>query len=73
MNNPVNFFVVLYAGASLANLLVEVETRHSHQILLDKSVIIFQCNTRVQDKMDNLYQKTCSNAFSWIEINVIAF
>ena len=31
--NPIHFFAILYP-ASLANLVVEVRTRHSHQILL---------------------------------------
>ena len=32
-HNPIDFFAILYP-TSLPNLAVEVETRHSHQILL---------------------------------------
>ena len=34
-NNPIEFLTILYP-TSLANLVVEVRIRHSHQILLDR-------------------------------------
>ena len=36
LHNPINIFVILHP-ISLANLVAEVGTRHSHQILLPKS------------------------------------
>ena len=38
MYNPIKFLSILYTK-SLANLVVEVETRHCHQILLSKATV----------------------------------
>ena len=41
--NPINFFAILYP-TSLANLVVGVGTRHSHQILLIMAdLMVYQC------------------------------